>query len=80
MNTQHFKFTYETDAEYKAAEMDGYIQSFDCVRMTIKHAQGGEIDFPVKSREVLDWMIDYHGTAVYNVYPTEHSYDVQDYL
>jgi hypothetical protein len=75
-----FKFTYETDAEYEAAQRTGYIESFDCVRVTIKHSQGGEIDFPVKSREELNKVLDFHGSSIYDVYPTVHSYDVQDYL
>jgi hypothetical protein len=75
-----FKFTYETEEEYRNAELSGYIESFDCVRVTIKHSQGGEIDFPVKSREELNKVLDFHGSSIYDIYPTVHSYDVQDYL
>lgn len=74
------KFTYQTIAEYEAAQRTGYIESFDCVRVTVKHSQGGEIDFPVKSREELNKVLDFHGSSIYDVYPTVHSYDVQDYL
>jgi len=75
-----FKFTFETEQEQYAAERTGYIAEYDCVRMEVKHSQGGSIDFPVKNREQYQKMLEVHGESIANVYPTVHSYDIQDYL
>jgi len=76
-----FRFTFETEAEQRQAELQtGYIDSFDCVRMVVRHPQGGEIDFPVKNRESYLKLLGFHGDGVTEVYPTVHSYDVENYL
>ena len=75
-----FKFTFETEAEQFAAERTGYIESYDCVRMEIKHPQGGSVDFPVKNRESYIKHIEMYGDRISKIYATEHSYDIQDYL
>ena len=82
MNTSdNFKFTFETEAEQRQAELQtGYIDSFDCVRMVVRHPHGGEIDFPVKNRESYLKLLGFHGDSVTEVYPTVHSYDVENYL
>ncbi len=82
MNTQKdFKFTFETEAEQRQAELaTGYIDEYDCVRMVVKYPEGGEIDFPVKNRESYLKLLEFHGDSISDVYPTVHSYDVQDYL
>lgn len=75
-----FKFTFETEAELWKAQATGYIDEYDCVRVEVKHAEGGSTDFPVKSREELANIIERHGSAIVKIYPTVHSYDVMDYL
>ena len=78
--TTEFKFTFETEQEQCAAERTGYIDSYDCVRMEVRHPQGGSIDFPVKNRESYRKLLAFHSDSVVDVYPTVHSYDAQDYL
>jgi hypothetical protein len=81
MNTQEYKFTFETDEDLRNAERTGYIDAYDCVRMEIKQKpDAGSIDFPVKSREDYMKMIESDQWQIVTVYPTVHSYDIQDYL
>lgn len=77
-----FKFTFETEAEQFAAESTGYIDAYDCVRVEIKHPQGGSVDYPVKNREEYNKLMatDLKGSKIVKIYPTVHSYDIQDYL
>jgi hypothetical protein len=77
---QEFNFTFETEQEQFAAEGTGYIAEYDCVRMEVKHPNGGSVDFPVKNRESYNKMLEMHGENITKVYPTVHSYDIQDYL
>lgn len=76
---EEFKFTFETQDDQLAAELTGYIDSYDCVRMEVKDPQGGSIDFPVKNRESYYRLLTIHGNNIAKVYPTVHSYDIQDY-
>lgn len=80
MTTTEFKFTFETDQEQFEAERTGYIDAYDCVRMEVQHPSGGLIDFPVKNRESFDEYLAIHLGQITNIYPTVHSYDIQDYL
>ena len=76
-----YNFTFETEDEQRQAELQtGYIDSFDCVRMVVRHPQGGEIDFPVKNRESFEKLKEFHGSSIVSIYPTVHSYDVENYL
>ncbi len=75
-----FKFTFETEQEQFDAEFTGYIESYDCVRVELRHPNGGIIDYPVKNREALKKNIEFHGDSIVKIYQTEHSYDIQDYL
>lgn len=79
--TTEFKFTFETKQEQFDAERTGYIDAYDCVRMEIKpwHSKG-TIDFPIKNRESYKEMLKVHKGDILRVYPTVHSYDIQDYL
>ena len=82
MTTQDYKFTFETEDDQINAERTGYIESYDCVRVEVRHPQGGSIDFPIKNRESFNKYMEnpwYEGTVV-DVYPTIHGYDIQDYL
>jgi len=76
---EEFKFTFETQDDQFAAELTGYIDSYDCVRMEVKDPQGGSIDFPVKNRESYYILLTIHGNNIAKVYPTVHNYDIQDY-
>ena len=75
-----FKFTFQTEDEQFAAERTGYIEAYDCVRMEVKHPQGGSVDFPVKNRESYEELLKKNEGYIVTVYPTVHSYDIQDYL
>ena len=79
--TTEFKFTFETEADQFAAERTGYIAEYDCVRMEVQYyPEGGSVDFPVKSREEYNRLLEFHKDNIVIVYPTVHSYDIQDYL
>ena len=80
MTTTQFKFTFETEQEQFDAERTGYIDAYDCVRMAVSHPNGGSVDFPVKNRESFDEYLEIHLGNITNIYPTVHSYDIQDYL
>ena len=80
MTTTKFKFTFETEQEQFEAERTGYIDAYDCVRMEVKHPNGGSIDFPIKNLESFDEYLGLHWGNITNIYPTVHSYDIQDYL
>jgi hypothetical protein len=80
MINQDFKFTFETQDEQFAAERTGYIDTYDCVRMEVKHPEGGSIDFPVKNRESYKRLLIQNEGYITKVYPTVHSYDMYDYL
>ena len=75
-----FKFTFETEDEQVRAERTGHIESYDCVRMEVRDPQGGSVDFPVKNRESYERLLKQNEGYIVTVYPTVHSYDVQDYL
>ena len=79
MNTQEYKFTFDSHDELREAELSGYIETYDCVRIT--RTEGLDtVDYPCKTKEELDWSIDAYGSNIIEIYPTVHSYDVQDYL
>lgn len=80
MTLTQFKFTFETEQEQFEAERTGYIDAYDCVRMEVSHPDGGSVDFPVKNRESFDEYLALHWGQITKIYPTVHSYDVQDYL
>ena len=77
-----FTFTFETEAEYWAAEKTGYIPEFDIVRMTVKVSDNMQVDFPVKSRESLVKelaRIENDSQEIVSVYQDKHYFDVQEY-
>ena len=76
---QDYKFTFETQQELWRAESSGYIPDYDCVRVEIRHPQGGGVDFPCKSREDFLRVMAERGHQIVKVYPTIHWYDWQDY-
>lgn len=81
MNTQDFKFTFETEAEYMEARMTGYIDSFDIVRVTVVYATC-TLNYPLKSREELEQCLAdvvASGGRITELYQEVHSYDIMDY-
>ena len=80
MTLTEFKFTFETEQEQFEAERTGYIDAYDCVRMEVAHPGGGSVDFPVKNRESYERLLEMHVGNITKIYPTVHSYDIQDYL
>ena len=77
---QDYKFTFETEQELWRAESSGYIPDYDCVRVEIRHPQGGGVDFPCKSREDFLRVLAERGHQVVKVYPSVHWYEREDYL
>lgn len=77
---KQFKFTFETEDELFAAERTGYIESYDCVRMRVAKHDSIQ-DFPVKTKENYLRLLEVlTPDQILKVYPTQHSYDLQDYL
>jgi len=82
----NFKFTFDNDVQLRNAEMSGYIESYDIVRICVKRLDNGnQVDFPVKSRE------DYFETVaslneraneyeMVEIYQDTHCYDMYDYI
>lgn len=77
---QDYKFTFETQQELWRAESSGYIPDYDCVRVEIRHPQGGGVDFPCKSREDFLRVMADRGHQIVKVYPSVHWYEREDYL
>ena len=81
-----YKFTFDTEAHLSRAQMTGYIESYDMVRICIRRLDNGnQIDFPLKTRE------DYYNEVarlnerasefeMVEVYQDTHMYDIQDYI
>lgn len=80
----NYKFTFDNNVELRNAEMTGYIESYDIVRVCLKLDNGNSIDFPLKSRE--DYVnqvnrINNDDTIVSaEFYQDKHMYDVCDYI
>jgi hypothetical protein len=76
---EDFKFTFETEEDLYQAERTGYIDAYDCVRMEVsKH--GSIMDFPVKNKESYHRLLNsLSKDQIIKIYPTVHSYDIQDY-
>ena len=77
---QDYKFTFETQQELWRAESSGYIPDYDCVRVEVRHPQGGGVDFPCKSREDFNKVMTERGHQVVKVYPSIHWYEREDYI
>lgn len=79
-----FKFTFNSEAQLDRAQMSGYIESYDIVRVCLKLDNGNQVDFPLKSREDYINQVDRINSddAIVSAefYPAEHMYDVQDYI
>lgn len=82
----NFKFTFENNASLRKAEMTGYIESYDMVRICVKRLDNGnQVDFPIKTRE------DYFETVanlneranefeMVEIYQDTHMFDIYDYM
>ena len=82
----NFKFTFDTDVELRRAELSGYIESYDMVRICVQRLDNGnQVDFPIKSRE------DYFETVsnlnertneydMVEIYQDTHSFNMYDYM
>jgi len=82
MPTQEYKFTFETEQDLFNAERTGYIDAYDCIRMEVRaiNSNGSIIDFPVKTQELFTKCLEIYDGNIIKIYPTVHSYDIQDYL
>jgi len=79
MNTQNYKFTFQTRDELIDAQFSGYIEAYDCVRITRTDGLY-TVNHPCKSKEDFDWCIDAYGNSITEIEQTVHSYDINDYL
>ena len=82
----NYKFTFDTDVDLRRAELTGYIESYDMVRICVKQIDNGnQVDFPIKTRE------DYFETVaslnersneydMVEIYQDTHSFDMYDYI
>lgn len=78
----NFKFTFETEADYMDARLTGYIDNCDVVRVNVKYPDGYQIDFPVKSREEFNRVLENaakYGNEILDMYQSEYYYDIADY-
>jgi len=81
-----FKFTFDSDVDLRRAELTGYIESYDMVRICVKRLDNGnQVDFPIKTRE------DYFETVaslnersneydMVEIYQDTHMFDMYDYI
>lgn len=79
-----FKFSFETNEQLRDAEMSGYIDLYDIVRVCVKMDNGNQIDFPLKSREEyineINKINNNDSLEVIEVYQDKHMFDYYDYL
>jgi hypothetical protein len=79
-----YNFTFDNDVQLSKAEMTGYIESYDMVRICLRYPNGNTVDFPLKTRE------DYFGQItrlnekdndeeIVEIYQDTHMFDIQDY-
>jgi hypothetical protein len=73
-----YNFTFKTDNDLHVAQQCGYIESYDCVRVTIP-TSNGTVNFPVKTLEDFQTLVKEHPVNTYQVEQTTHSYDRCDY-
>ena len=81
-----FKFTFDSDVDLRRAELTGYIESYDMVRICVKRLDNGnQVDFPIKTRE------DYFETVaslnersneydMVEIYQDTHMFDMYDFI
>ena len=82
----NFKFTFDTDVDLRRAELSGYIESYDMVRICVKRLDNGnQVDFPVKTKEdyfsqVANLNERTNEFEMVEIYQDTHMYDIQDYI
>ena len=82
----NFKFTFDTDVDLRRAELTGYIESYDMVRICVKRLDNGnQVDFPIKSREdyfdqVASLNERFNEYDMVEIYQDTHSFDMYDYM
>jgi hypothetical protein len=81
-----YKFTFDTETQHSRAQMTGYIESYDIVRICVRRLDNGnQVDFPLKNRE------DYYNEVarlnerasefeMVEIYQDTLTYDIQDYI
>lgn len=81
----NYKFTFQEDSNLRMAEMTGYIESYDMVRICIKRLDNGyQVDYPIKTKEdyfntVARLNENAHEYEMIEVYADTHMFDIQDY-
>ena len=80
-----FKFEFETEKELSSAQMSGYIDVCDVVRICYRYVGSkGSIDRPLKSREDYINTIELYNNSedieILEVYQDKWFYDRNDYL
>lgn len=81
---ENFKFTFETNEAYEAAQRTGYVPEFDMVRAVVEREGDYTVDFPVPTRQELMEMYERYSNItdakIVNVYQSVHHYDINDYI
>ena len=77
------KFTFETEEEYHGARSTGYIDTYDMARICRRDYKAYTVDYPVHSRESfieeIKKYVDNEDAEFVKIYPSTHSYDINDY-
>ena len=73
-----FKFTFQTDQELLCKELQGNIDTFDIVRVTVKQPNGNTLDYPIKTKESLDNFflnLETSENEFLKMYPDKHGFE-----
>jgi len=82
----NFKFTFDSDVELRRAQLSGYIESYDMVRICVKRLDNGnQVDFPINTREdyfnqVASLNERFNEYDMVEIYQDTHSFDMYDYI
>ena len=67
-----YVFTFETNNDLLREMCRNHYFEYYCVRVLRECADGCTIDFPCKSRQDLQSILDRYRDAILNIYPTKH--------
>ena len=73
-----FKFTFQTEHELLCKELQGDINTFNIVRVTIKKPNGFTWDYPIKTKESLDNFflnLETSENEFLKMYPAKHGFE-----
>jgi hypothetical protein len=77
-----FEFTFKTEAEYRSARLNGYIEAYRNVRIEVITSEGWNIDFPAHSEEEYFQFLNSaykNGDKIIKVYANLDYYEPKDW-